>query len=115
MHGASEGASGPSVMCQCVPSEEAFNLALRSLPPNPRPLALKVPFLPFTFTSRTGAARGEGVWKGEPMTDVVITVVAGEPDSQLQVSLQDPWLSAAGGLPGGGARGWQRAARIPQP
>lgn len=68
-----------------------------------------------TQDAAIGTARGEEVWKDEPMTDVVITVVAGEPDSQLQVSLRDPWQSAAGGLPGGGAPGWRRAAHIPQP
>jgi hypothetical protein len=103
-------ASGPSVMCQCVPSEGAFNLPFRSLPTPPSCFGGPLPLFP-----STGAAQDEGVWKGESKTDVMIKVVAGEPDSQLQVSLRDPWQSTAGGLPGGGARGWQRAARIPQP
>lgn len=92
----------------------AFGRGVQSgfwVPPTP-PSCSGGPLPPFPST---GTARGEEVWKNEPMTDVVITVVAGEPDSQLQVSLRDPWQSAAGGLPGGGARGWRRAARIPQP
>lgn len=97
-------------MCQCVLSEGAFNLAFRSFPPYP--VALEIPFLP---SRAQGQHKVRGFWKGKPRSEVVISVVAGEPDFQLQVSLRDPWQSAAGGLPGGGARGWQRAARIPQP
>lgn len=36
-------ASGPSVVYECVPSEGAFSLAFRSLPPHP--LDPEVPFL----------------------------------------------------------------------
>lgn len=73
--------------------------------------------LPPSLPRQLGAAQGESQPRSQGKASpglTLIIAVTGEPDSQPQVSLPDGWQSAAGGLPGGDARGGRRAFLSPE-